>query len=111
MSSVDYAQELSVVEGRPPLRKIEDDIILPLETKPDKKYYIALAVTLTMVLIGAIGLGVSFYKGTGMWGNNNPVGWGFPIVNFVFWVGIAHSGTLISAFVQTEMENRNSKIC
>ena len=34
-----------------------------------------------------------------MWGNNNPVMWGFPIVNFVFWVGIGHAGTLISAIL------------
>ncbi|RJP57863.1 MAG: hydrogenase [Ignavibacteriales bacterium] len=66
---------------------------------PDKKYYIALAVTISMLMIGVIGLGLSFYYGTGLWGNNNPVGWGFPIVNFVFWVGIGHAGTLISAIL------------
>jgi molybdopterin-containing oxidoreductase family membrane subunit len=59
----------------------------------------ALSVTVTMLLIGIVGLGLSFYYGTGMWGNNNPVGWGFPIVNFVFWVGIGHAGTLISAIL------------
>lgn len=99
MSSVDYSHEPSVLEGRPPLRKIEEDIIKPLNTKPDKKYYMALAFTLFLTLIGAIGLGVSFFYGTGMWGNNNPVGWGLPIVNFVFWVGIGHAGTLISAIL------------
>lgn len=99
MRREDYTQELSVVEGKPPLRSIDDIIAKPLESKPDKKYFIALAVTLTMMAIGAVGLGVSFYYGTGMWGNNNPVGWGFPIVNFVFWVGIGHAGTLISAIL------------
>ncbi len=59
----------------------------------------ALAVTLSMLTIGAIGLAVSLFEGTGMWGNNNPVGWGLPIVNFVFWVGIGHAGTLISAIL------------
>jgi len=38
-------------------------------------------------------------KGVGVWGNNQPVAWGFPIVNFVFWVGIGHAGTLISAIL------------
>jgi molybdopterin-containing oxidoreductase family membrane subunit len=38
-----------------------------------------------------------FFEGIGIFGNNNPVGWGYPIVNFVFWVGIGHAGTLISA--------------
>ena len=99
MSTVDYTQEISVIEGKPPLREIDEAISKPLETKPDKKFYMAISVTLTMLMIGAISLGLSFYYGTGMWGNNNPVGWGFPIVNFVFWVGIGHAGTLISAIL------------
>lgn len=98
-STIDYSQELSVVEGKPPLRSIDDAIIKPLDSKPDKKYYLALAVTISMLGIGVIGLALSFYYGTGLWGNNNPVGWGFPIVNFVFWVGIGHAGTLISAIL------------
>src|SRR5215470_8340328 len=38
-------------------------------------------------------------KGTGIWGINIPVGWGFAIVNFVWWIGIGHAGTLISAIL------------
>jgi molybdopterin-containing oxidoreductase family membrane subunit len=99
VNEIDYTREIPVIEGRPALREIDDLIAKPLETKPDKKYYIALAVTLTMTGIGAIALLLSFYYGTGLWGNNNPVGWGLPIVNFVFWVGIGHAGTLISAIL------------
>ncbi len=95
----DYSKDVSVIEGKPSLRSIDDLISKPLDTKPDKKYYIALAVTTTMLMIGAVALLASFYYGTGLWGNNNPVGWGFPIVNFVFWVGIGHAGTLISAIL------------
>jgi molybdopterin-containing oxidoreductase family membrane subunit len=39
------------------------------------------------------------WKGTGIWGVNNPVGWGFAIINFVWWIGIGHAGTLISAIL------------
>jgi len=99
VSSIDYTQERSVVEGRPPLRSLDEIISKPLDTKPDIKFYIALAITLTMLGIGAIGLAASLYWGTGLWGNNNPVGWGLPIVNFVFWIGIGHAGTLISAIL------------
>ncbi len=99
MSSTDYTIEGSIVEGRPPLRSLDEIISKPLDTKPDKKFYIALMVTLTMLTIGAIGIGASLYWGTGLWGNNNPVGWGLPIVNFVFWIGIGHAGTLISAIL------------
>ena len=46
-------------------------------------------------------LGYLFLKGTGIWGINIPVGWGFAIVNFVWWIGIGHAGTLISAILLT----------
>jgi len=44
-------------------------------------------------------MGYLFLKGTGIWGINIPVGWGFAIVNFVWWIGIGHAGTLISAIL------------
>ena len=44
-------------------------------------------------------LGYLFLKGTGIWGINIPVGWGFAIINFVWWIGIGHAGTLISAIL------------
>lgn len=97
--SSEYAQEFSVVEGKPSLRSLDELISKPLNTKPGLKYYLALMVTLTMLGIGAVGLTASLYYGTGLWGNNNPVGWAFPIVNFVFWIGIGHAGTLISAIL------------
>jgi Ni/Fe-hydrogenase subunit HybB-like protein len=97
--SHNYSEDFSVIEGKPSLRSIDDLISKPLDTKPDKKYYIALAVTLSMMGIGGVALLLSLYYGTGLWGNNNPVGWGLPIVNFVFWVGIGHAGTLISAIL------------
>src|ERR1700687_5058154 len=40
-----------------------------------------------------------FIKGVGIWGINIPVGWGFAIINFVWWIGIGHAGTLISAIL------------
>ncbi len=55
------------------------------------------AFSIMMILFGAIGY--LFFEGIGIWGNNQPVGWAFDIVNFVFWVGIGHAGTLISAIL------------
>jgi molybdopterin-containing oxidoreductase family membrane subunit len=57
----------------------------------------ALAFVLFMVLNMAIAY--LFYKGVGIWGINIPIAWGFAIVNFVWWIGIGHAGTLISAFL------------
>ncbi|HWB20646.1 MAG TPA: NrfD/PsrC family molybdoenzyme membrane anchor subunit [Phycisphaerales bacterium] len=54
----------------------------------------ALGATMFVTLIGYL-----IATGVGVWGNMHPVMWGFPIVNFVFWVGIGHAGTLISAIL------------
>lgn len=94
---IDYSRELPVVEGRLTLADIERLVAKPLDTKPDKKFFIALSITGSMLLWGAFCLAMTFYKGTGLWGNNQPIGWALDIVNFVFWVGIGHAGTLISA--------------
>ena len=57
----------------------------------------AIGFLLTMVLLFSIG--VLLIRGIGIWGVNAPVGWGFAIVNFVWWIGIGHAGTLISAIL------------
>jgi Ni/Fe-hydrogenase subunit HybB-like protein len=56
---------------------------------------------LSLVALAGLGLGVPwlFWEGIGIWGLNIPVGWGWAITNFVFWVGIGHAGTLISAIL------------
>ena len=54
-----------------------------------------------LALLGLLGVAVSwlFWEGIGIWGLNVPVGWAWDITNFVFWVGIGHAGTLISAIL------------
>jgi len=71
--------------------------VLKLLSKPSKGYYILLACVLAVLGIGAAAWMVQIVLGIGMSGLINPVGWGAYITTFVFWVGIAHSGTLISA--------------
>ncbi|MCX7880399.1 MAG: polysulfide reductase NrfD [Ignavibacteria bacterium] len=78
---------------------MNDAIARPLETKPTWKYYLALGISTSMLLFGVVCWGYTFYYGIGMWGNNQPIGWAFDIVNFVFWIGIGHAGTLISAIL------------
>ncbi|MGH2574583.1 MAG: NrfD/PsrC family molybdoenzyme membrane anchor subunit [Ignavibacteria bacterium] len=94
-----YTKELPLVESRSSFKELDDVIAAPVETKPTKKWLIMISITSTMLLIGAVCLGMTFYYGIGMWGNNVPVGWGFDIINFVFWIGIGHAGTLISAIL------------
>ena len=62
-------------------------------------------------LLNLLGVAVTylFFRGTGIWGIDIPVGWGFAIINFVWWVGIGHAGTLISAILLLLKQNwRNS---
>jgi len=99
VSTIDYTKNEVNVKGTRSLKEIDDLIVAPLDRIPNKKFFIAIGFTSTLLLIGTIGIALSFYYGTGLWGNNNPVGWAFPIVNFVFWVGIGHAGTLISAIL------------
>src|ERR1041385_1545313 len=56
-----------------------------------------IVVSIGFMLTGALGLASTWLliKGVGIWGINIPVGWGFAIVNFVWWIGIGHAGTLI----------------
>ena len=67
--------------------------------KPPRAWYIAMGFGIA--LLGLLGAMITYlvFTGVGVWGVNNPVGWGFAIVNFVFWVGIGHAGTLISAIL------------
>ncbi len=68
-------------------------------SKPPKIWYVLLSISMVLLAILGACVGHLLMKGTGVWGNNNPTYWGWPIVNFVFWVGIGHAGTLISAIL------------
>lgn len=78
--------------------------------KPPKIWFVVLgaAISLLMVLGGCVGH--LLMDGVGVWGNNNPAYWGWPIVNFVFWVGIGHAGTLISAILFLFRQNWRTSI-
>jgi molybdopterin-containing oxidoreductase family membrane subunit len=69
------------------------------ERKTTKGWWIAFIISVSFLAILGLCLAYLFTTGPGVWGNNQPVAWGFPIVNFVFWVGIGHAGTLISAIL------------
>jgi len=64
-----------------------------------RAWYIAFAISLFFTGILGVMILYLFATGVGVWGNQNPVMWGFPIINFVFWIGIGHAGTLISAIL------------
>ena len=87
----------SLVIGEPGFHGVTESVARAAEWTPPIGWYITFTLALAMLGVFGISLGWLLIKGTGIWGNNNPVAWGWPIVNFVFWVGIGHAGTLISA--------------
>jgi molybdopterin-containing oxidoreductase family membrane subunit len=87
------------IEGDPALSQITDDVARPLNAPPGKGWCACFAAAFTAL---AVGIGCVWYQivtGIGVWGLNKTVGWAFDITNFVFWVGIGHAGTLISAIL------------
>jgi Ni/Fe-hydrogenase subunit HybB-like protein len=101
-SSEDLPEALRVeplVAGDATLGKLDDDIRYLSEAKPPRSWYVSLVVTSLMALMGFTAIGYMVSTGIGTMGNDIPVVWGFLIINFVFWVGIGHAGTLISVIL------------
>ena len=78
---------------------ISDYISSIVEAKTPTWWYVAMAITVPMTVMCLTLLGYLIATGVGVWGNNHPVGWAWDITNFVFWIGIGHAGTLISAIL------------
>lgn len=76
-----------------------DQTILQTLEKPRPGYWLIVAMLAGGILLGAACWLYQIFMGIGVGGQNNPVAWGTYLINFVFWVGIAHSGTLISAIL------------
>jgi molybdopterin-containing oxidoreductase family membrane subunit len=93
--TLDY--QVPLITGNQTFSSVTEKISSITESKTSKGWLILFGFfsSLTLMLVGSIGYLV--WEGIGIWGLNNPVGWGWAIVNFVFWVGIGHAGTLISA--------------
>jgi len=62
-------------------------------------WYAVIGMAFLLLNLLVVSLGWLFYQGVGIWGNNIPTGWAFGIINFVWWIGIGHAGTLISAIL------------
>src|ERR1700759_1677870 len=77
--------------------KITDDVLRPVENKPNKAWWIGFTFASLGALLWVFAVSWTFWFGIGSWGLNKTVGWAWDITGFVWWVGIGHAGTLISA--------------
>ena len=88
-----------LVEGNKSLSQITREVVTPLESKPGIWWSVAFGISSLATLYGFYAIYITVYKGIGTWGVNNSVGWGWEIVNFVWWIGIGHAGTAFSIFL------------
>ena len=90
---------------------VTETVCAPWEAEnPPKIWWLILAAAISLLLVLGGCVNHLLMKGVGVWGNNNPAYWGWPIVNFVFWVGIGHAGTLISAILFLFRQNWRTSI-
>ncbi len=88
-----------LITGGKTIGDVTDDICTRVEARAPKTWMLALAVSLSVLTVGAYAVLITLWDGIGMWGLNKTVGWAWDITNFVWWVGIGHAGTLISAIL------------
>ncbi len=88
-----------LVEGKKTLAQVTDDVCAPIERRATGLWWTAFALSSSMLLLGFVAVTYQIATGIGTWGLNRTVGWAFDITNFVFWIGIGHAGTLISAIL------------
>jgi len=99
LAETDPLETAPVLVGRPDDRALTESLLRPV-LEPTRKGYLALLGLLGLgVLLWLVCLYEVLFKGIGVWGNNIPVAWAYDITNFVWWIGIGHAGTLISAIL------------
>ncbi len=95
----EYVPEPALVKGNHDFKDITE-MVTDINLRPTPKaWYVAFGISNILMLVLLVSIAYLFWEGTGIWGLNQPVGWGWAIINFVWWVGIGHAGTLISAIL------------
>ena len=88
-----------LIAGDKTLACVTSDVCAPLERRPGRLWWAAFLTAFAALAIGTAAVIYQIRVGIGTWGLNSTVGWAFDITNFVFWIGIGHAGTLISAIL------------
>jgi molybdopterin-containing oxidoreductase family membrane subunit len=99
MASVPFPAEVPLIAGDKTIGQVTADICGPLERRAGPLWWLAFLLAFSLFLLGVAAVSYQLVVGIGTWGLNRSVGWAFDITNFVFWIGIGHAGTLISAIL------------
>jgi Ni/Fe-hydrogenase subunit HybB-like protein len=88
-----------LIEGTKNYHQVTEDICRPVEARPTRLWWIGFLFSVLMLCFGILSVTMEVIYGVGQWNLNKTVGWGWDITNFVWWIGIGHAGTLISAIL------------
>ncbi len=99
MSVVFSVLRQPLIEGDKTVAQVTEDICSAVTRKPSWRWWAAFLPAVALLMVGAAAISYEIATGIGTWGLNRTVGWAFDITNFVFWIGIGHAGTLISAIL------------
>lgn len=88
-----------LITGGKTTADVSEDICRQVEARPVPLWWFAFGISVILLLVGFYCVCVVEWEGIGVWGLNKTVGWAWDITNFVWWVGIGHAGTLISAIL------------
>ena len=88
-----------LIDGSKTYRSITSDILSPMMNKAGKFWYLGMTIAGLAMLFGVFMIFWTVWQGIGTWGENRTVGWAFEITTFVWWIGIGHAGTFISAIL------------
>lgn len=88
-----------LIDGNKTYHQVTVDIVRPVEDRPSRLWWIAFLIAVLLLGFGIYSVTREVIYGVGQWNLHKTVGWGWDITNFVWWIGIGHAGTLISAIL------------
>src|SRR4051812_19801373 len=80
-------------------------VSIPPNFPAPRTWWVLFVISMLFVGLLVVSVAMVFIRGVGIWGNNMPVAWSFPIANYIWWIAIGHAGTLISAMLLLMNEN------
>jgi Ni/Fe-hydrogenase subunit HybB-like protein len=99
LERMDPLEPVPVLAGRPSDQEVNDQLFQPVWAQTRRTWLALFAIASSLAGLLVLAIAYTVATGIGVWGNNIPVGWAFDIINFVWWIGIGHAGTLISAIL------------
>jgi len=88
-----------LVHGGKSYHNITEDLVAPTEKAPSLPWILVFIPAVALLMFGVFAVYWTIYIGIGTWNLNRTINWGWDITNFVWWIGIGHAGTLISAIL------------